>query len=329
MQTRGVIEQAKGILAERLGVDPEAAFGYLRRLSQNANVRVVDVAGEMVGAARAGGSPAVSAPTGTEHPSEIRPRDVEHNIGERLAVHRIHLAAEQAHADELRRLLYPAPEQVFTDGPLTILARHAATRSINYFRGDFYAITAVMAGAVVAVGDVFGSGIAAANTTARLRHGIRVLGLAGLGPAEMLALLNRELNQDEDPPLASLVLARFGRGDRGGGEPQVVWAQAGHFAPVLVRSGRVRSLHRPPGPALGLLPNAPYRDAVVRLRPADLLILYTDGVLVGQDGEADPVRQVIRGFGAALRDGGPAALMDRWVRPAEDEACVVAAGYHT
>ncbi|MBO0871242.1 MAG: ANTAR domain-containing protein, partial [Micromonosporaceae bacterium] len=52
MRTRGLIEQAKGMLAERFSCDPEQAFEYLSKLSQDANVRVTDIAADVVGAPR-------------------------------------------------------------------------------------------------------------------------------------------------------------------------------------------------------------------------------------------------------------------------------------
>ncbi len=51
MRTRAVIEQAKGFLAATLSTTPDIAFDHLRRLSQHENVRVVDVAARLVGAA--------------------------------------------------------------------------------------------------------------------------------------------------------------------------------------------------------------------------------------------------------------------------------------
>ena len=49
MRSRGLIEQAKGRLAERWGVDAERAFAMLSQQSQETNVRVVDVAAEIMG----------------------------------------------------------------------------------------------------------------------------------------------------------------------------------------------------------------------------------------------------------------------------------------
>lgn len=48
MESRTVIGQAQGLLMERFGLDPDSAFGYLRRVSQHENRKLVEVAGELV-----------------------------------------------------------------------------------------------------------------------------------------------------------------------------------------------------------------------------------------------------------------------------------------
>jgi hypothetical protein len=58
MRTRGVIEQAKGMLAQRLGCTPEQAFGYLSQLSQQRNVRLSELAATMVDSSTRSGQPA-------------------------------------------------------------------------------------------------------------------------------------------------------------------------------------------------------------------------------------------------------------------------------
>ncbi|MCV7435100.1 GAF and ANTAR domain-containing protein [Mycolicibacterium bacteremicum] len=50
LASRDGIGQAKGILMERLGVDADAAFGLLVKLSQDSNVKLVDVARKLVAA---------------------------------------------------------------------------------------------------------------------------------------------------------------------------------------------------------------------------------------------------------------------------------------
>jgi hypothetical protein len=48
LANRTVIGQAEGILMERLGLDADQAFGYLRRVSQDENVKLAAVAEEIV-----------------------------------------------------------------------------------------------------------------------------------------------------------------------------------------------------------------------------------------------------------------------------------------
>ncbi|BFV60201.1 hypothetical protein KCMC57_up53050 [Kitasatospora sp. CMC57] len=74
MRTRAVIEQAKGVLAERLGCSPEDAFGRLVQLSQGGNRKLVDIAAELLGVAvppdAADHIPVVMAPGSVSAPSE-------------------------------------------------------------------------------------------------------------------------------------------------------------------------------------------------------------------------------------------------------------------
>jgi GAF domain-containing protein len=48
VETRTVIGQATGILMERFGLDPDAAFGVMRRISQTHNVKLYALARELV-----------------------------------------------------------------------------------------------------------------------------------------------------------------------------------------------------------------------------------------------------------------------------------------
>ena len=48
LTSRAVIDQAKGILMHRFHLDPPAAFALLKRLSQDHNVKVRDLAGALV-----------------------------------------------------------------------------------------------------------------------------------------------------------------------------------------------------------------------------------------------------------------------------------------
>jgi AmiR/NasT family two-component response regulator len=48
LSTRDRIGQAKGIIMERFGVDDVKAFEMLRRLSQDSNTRLIDIAQRVI-----------------------------------------------------------------------------------------------------------------------------------------------------------------------------------------------------------------------------------------------------------------------------------------
>ena len=48
LETRIVIEQAKGVLVERLGIEPQQAFELLRRAARNERRKIHELAAEVV-----------------------------------------------------------------------------------------------------------------------------------------------------------------------------------------------------------------------------------------------------------------------------------------
>jgi sigma-B regulation protein RsbU (phosphoserine phosphatase) len=67
----------------------------------------------------------------------------------------------------------------------------------------------------------------------------------------------------------------------------LVYANAGHCAPLLVRRGaKIESL-APTSMPVGLVPGAPFAVEERRLQPGDRLVLYTDGVTEAQNAAGD------------------------------------------
>jgi sigma-B regulation protein RsbU (phosphoserine phosphatase) len=61
------------------------------------------------------------------------------------------------------------------------------------------------------------------------------------------------------------------------------YVNAGHNSPIIVRGGRL--LHRldEGGPPVGLFSETVYQTGVVQLKPGDLIVAYTDGVVETAD----------------------------------------------
>ncbi|GHE08008.1 PP2C family protein-serine/threonine phosphatase [Streptomyces alanosinicus] len=212
-------------------------------------------------------------------------------------------------------------------GPRTLdLAAHrlpAATQSL--IGGDWYDALELSDGeTLLSVGDLTGHGVAVASGMAMLLGAVRGMALAGSRPAELLGRLNQLLDATVQPALGSAVCCRY--------RPEthtLVWAQAGHPAPLLYRDGTGRLLNAPDGVLLGATSGAVYGQAEEALRPGDLLLLHTDGLVPGHGPAAamdrlldlaprfgtartaqDCVRTLVEEFGGAGR---------------EDDACVLVA----
>lgn len=338
MRTRGIIEQAKGMLAQRLGCTPEEAFSYLSRLSQEHNMRLSELAGKLVDRTMSVlGPPRPATDRDTPPQPETalklfvvgqnvtgqRPADPARLLAERqLAAYRMSQASDLQRLDPAR--IAGSPAELTTARPgLRIVARrltpgHTAPRS-----GAFYqAVPLADGGTVLAVGDGYGSGVEVASVMARLSAELRGLALAGVPPGRLLTMLNADLlRQSTEPGLASVLVARYEPATR-----TVTWAQAGHPAPLLIRQRGAGIPPRPPGVLLGLLPDSEYPAARLRLDPGDAVVLFTDAIVhTRRTGEGNLARQLLDLTAPAASQGGLANVVAA-LNPADPrEACVLAA----
>jgi serine phosphatase RsbU (regulator of sigma subunit) len=152
----------------------------------------------------------------------------------------------------------------------------------------------------------------------RLMYPARVMGHAGSPPVEILEALNTELHRGAQAHMAGMVLARFLTA-----EQTLIWAQAGHLAPVLLRNGTARQLSAPPGVLLGLKSEGGYGQAVLQLRPKDLMIFFTDGVAFGRRAVADPLPPLMREFERLAGSGGPKAVLETAMQFSDGESCLL------
>lgn len=131
------------------------------------------------------------------------------------------------------------------------------------------------------VADAAGKGVSAALFMAVTRTLFRAVAHEAATVATVMARMNAELARDNERQF--FVTALLGRLDMGSGELTV--ASAGHPAPLLASASTgVGVLDIDGGIALGILEDAEYRETRRILDPADVLLLFTDGVTEAVNG---------------------------------------------
>ena len=195
------------------------------------------------------------------------------------------LATAQRHeqermvAETLQQSLLPRDLPRVTG--LDIAGRYlGATRGI-FVGGDWYDVVECDDGCVaVAIGDVVGHGLSAANAMGRLRAGLHLCLIDGLGPADALERLNRYAFSFGDSEMATVQVGMVDPGTR-----RFRFASAGHPPPVVVTPTGAVLLEGGLGIPLATSEDATYDETEVELDEDALVLLYTDG-LVERRGES-------------------------------------------
>ncbi|WP_043265550.1 PP2C family protein-serine/threonine phosphatase [Streptomyces sp. CT34] len=185
----------------------------------------------------------------------------------------------------LERGLLPTP--LLDGSDLRFAACYRPGRSRALLGGDFYDTVRTPDGTVHAmIGDVCGHGPDEAALGVELRIAWRALTFAGLYGDELLATLQKVLENEraDDEIFATLCTVDISEDGRRAG-----LCLAGHPAPLLARAGEQPQLlpYEFGGPALGLLPDARWPRRQVELGSAWSLMMYTDGLIEGRIGEGN------------------------------------------
>ncbi|MFE5211345.1 SpoIIE family protein phosphatase [Streptomyces sp. NPDC056600] len=186
------------------------------------------------------------------------------------------LRAERSLASRLQQALLPLPHEPVRPGGLRVDVAYLPAQSGIQVGGDWFSAIELPDGdALCVVGDVAGHGIDAVATMAQLRFTAKGMVITGSSLTGALARLNALLLHTGEPrATATMVLARYNPSER-----KLVWAQAGHPPPLLLRDGEARFLKRPVGMLLGAVENPPFQEAETVLEPGDRILLYTDGLI--------------------------------------------------
>ncbi|MFC9913421.1 PP2C family protein-serine/threonine phosphatase [Streptomyces sp. NPDC127197] len=250
-----------------------------------------------------------------------------------LQRHRHRAQTEHRLAVELQEAVLPPwrgtlrlPHQ----GPrsLDLAARYLPSSTSALVGGDWYDALELPGGeTLLSVGDLTGHGVTVTSGMAMLLGALRGMAMAGTRPGQLMAWLNQLLDTTVQPALGSAVCCRYRPETR-----TLVWAQAGHPAPLLFRNGTGRRLNTPDGVLLGATSGATYGEAEETLEAGDLIVLHTDG-LAPERGESPGTAAVHRLLDLAPRFAEAHTAQD-CVRTVveefgeserEDDACVLIA----
>jgi sigma-B regulation protein RsbU (phosphoserine phosphatase) len=196
------------------------------------------------------------------------------------------LRSELDTAREIQRQLLPTGAREVPG--LDLAAAYVPARTLG---GDFYDFLPYGEGRLgFALGDVSGKGTAAALYGSLAIGTVREIVVDHRRePADMLALLNKRLlGARLDSRFIAMLFAIYDAPTR-----RLTLANAGGPYPLLVRDGVVQAI-RLEGVPLGLLPEIAYDEITVELRPGDVVLFASDGILESEN--------------AAKEEFGPARL---------------------
>jgi serine phosphatase RsbU (regulator of sigma subunit) len=239
---------------------------------------------------------------------------VKGGIDGQLLTRAIRYAVERKRADESVRRLYASevraaenarlergllPQPLVRNLGVDVHRLYRPGRHQSLLGGDFYDVVECSDGSVFAlIGDVAGHGPDEAAIGVCLRIAWRTLVLAGADPDTIFSSMHDVLvsERQSDEVFATVAMVRV-YPDRGTAR---FWL-AGHPVPVLVEGARVV-----PGPeeatgvALGIVDGATWPGTEVTVGTTTRLVLFTDGLIEGFDGQAPGQRLGDVGLHAVL-----------------------------
>ncbi|MCZ6860269.1 MAG: SpoIIE family protein phosphatase [Alphaproteobacteria bacterium] len=191
------------------------------------------------------------------------------------------MAAELNVAHDIQMSMVPLIFPAFPDhDEFTVFAVLEPAREVG---GDFYDFFFIDEDRIcVCIGDVSGKGVPAALFMAVAKTLIKSRARDDLSTASILTHVNDELSADNKENM--FVTLFIGIANIRSGE--VIYTNAGHNPPYVRRAdGSLKRLDERHGPVIGAMEGMVYGEDSVKLAPADILFLYTDGVTEAMDGD--------------------------------------------
>jgi len=161
---------------------------------------------------------------------------------------------------------------------------HATWRPAHDVGGDYFDAIRLNENILAfCIADVAGKGLPAALTMSNIQAAVRAYASVDRSPSEMCRQLNRVVW--ENTRGRTFITLFYGLLDSAHGS--LLYTNAGHVPPILVRSDGVNEALSEGGTILGPFPDSDYQQRSVSLQSGDHLILMTDGITeaASSDGE--------------------------------------------
>jgi len=173
--------------------------------------------------------------------------------------------------------------------------------------GDFYDFIQLPEERIgILIGDVSGKGVPAALLMVRMMVEFRNIARESATTAEVMKRVNDTFIRDD--ALGMFVTSVFMVIDAAAEEASL--CNAGHWPPFVIRGGNgdVEVVEGPRNLPIGVLPDAPYKEARFSLGRGDTVLLFTDGLIEARDGSnteftIDKLKKVIEGGGGGDAPG--------------------------
>lgn len=179
------------------------------------------------------------------------------------------------------------------------------------------------------IGDASGKGLAAALMISNVQSSLRTAAcFTGNDTAAALTAVNRQVYASS---LANRYATLF-YGIFDGAKRTLRYVNAGHNPPMVIRQDGSIIWLETGGAPVGMLPDWAYEEAVIQLRPGDLVVAYTDGVIealnaAGEEWGAEGLQKAAAESGAADADAavrGIFASMDEFSQGHQHDDATVA-----
>ncbi len=231
-----------------------------------------------------------------------------------MSIQKTYLLEDRIEKERLEEELHIArtiQQKLLPDNVPDVKGLDVAAKNVPSYQvgGDYYDLIRDERGALtMAIADVTGKGVPASLLMANLQSVLHVLHPFDIGMEEATGQINALIYQNT--PSDKFISFFWGRYNPDNGVLEYV--NAGHNPPLLIPGRGNPQLLTEGGVLLGAMPTLmPYKTGTVRLKPGDILVLYTDGITeaMNQSGEEYDETRLLE-FVSENRELEPEALIE-------------------